>query len=684
MKKLFLILAIIFASTCIYADLLIKKDGTEINGKIIKYSNGSLIFHDSENNIDKSFKTSDLTRLDVFKEYSVPGVFSADKIKEKDVRTLIKADYSKYSIFPRTTIFSRYKININENGSADFNYHYLGKVFKAPGKTIGTFYINYIPGKYDYKINFARSITKDNVVYANDYSVTDSAVYPSYPLYNKAKQVKVIIPKVEVGSFVEYSYNIHYNSLDELNNPMNLSLTTMVSSPLLESNAHIIVPASMAYIAFTKNTLSKDKVLNISKKGKNTIIDYTKKNIAPYQVEDNIPPAFDVFPSFYFSLKYSYSSIADRLAKKFKEKSNISKSLLSEFRKIYSSKKTKEQKLIAVYDFITKQINTAGVSLSLTQYYPMDPQKIFDGRLGSIVDKTFLCYLMLNDIGINSNIVFLHSRSSGKLESRSPAINQFGSIALMLDDGKMMYLGSSSMRLYSIPTAYQGSKALSLKDRKIIDTPLLPRVETDDYDFYIDKKGTLKADVRSTYQGNIQNSLRSYIYYSKKELDQSWQKRVASIHPNASLISYSLKNLKDLSKDVSIEYKYNIKDFPKKAGNKMMAFKIPDFYIFNESHIAKKTRSYPIFYSGKYKNIYNYKISIPNGYRFAYFPENISTNIDGMSFTAEFSDSSDSLNIRIVFQRDHQVFDKKDYSNYRKFVKKITKLQQDWLIIEKI
>ncbi|MDD2714598.1 MAG: DUF3857 domain-containing protein [Candidatus Wallbacteria bacterium] len=681
MRNILLALLLVFGfSAC--ADLLILKDGKEINGRLVEYSKGAIVFCERETGKNITIEQDKLTRLDLFREYEEKGVYKPEEIKDQLVRKVIsRKDFKEYDQYDYICFMSDTTITYKTDGGAVFSHHFLGRVNKEGGKSIGTFYLNYIPGRSDFTIRYARSITDGRITYANDYAVTDTSTYSSYPLYEKAREVKVIIPKVESGSFVEYSYEERYTSRDILDNPQCFVESFTSSVPYLSARVRIEAPAGLKLNLSLRN--ADRNLLKKSGSGAGVAYSFEMKKIPPYQEEENTPPVSDVFPTLTVSPAYDYAGIAAALAAKYSAWDKSSPALKSACETITASAKSREEKIAALYQFLTKNIVTAWVSLSNTHYYPLDPAVIYEKKMGSKVDKTFLFHALLSELGVKSDFLLLSDRNSGSLEVSVPCVEQFGNLGLKLDNGKLIYVNDDSMTMGDFPGGCQGSPALSLAERKLVDLPYVPAKSFSTFDLNLNENGDLRASVTDKFEGSTQNNYRKNYYLSKNELDKEWEKSIARIHPRAVLQKYEYQNLGDLTNNLGISYSFSASEYPKRAGS-MLAFQLPEFYLFSASEVAREQRAYPMFFHGVTESHFVYQVKLPKDYGLAFCPEKRKLNFGGMEFTASFDTSSRSiLKVNLDFKRVGDTYPASEYASYKKFIEDIVNFQDEWILLEK-
>lgn len=689
-KKLAIILGLIFFLNYLLADLLILKDGAEISGKIIEYDGENIVFFDHENNKKVTFPKSKLSRLDVFKEYAEPGVYKLNDIKNKKLKKILLKNnkYSKFSKYSAVNILRDVELVFNKDGKAKLRVHILSKVLKEAGKSIGTFYISYIPGRSKYKLLYARSITNGHIVYANDYSVVESHEYAYYPLYDKKRIIKVIIPKVEIGSFVDYCYEITYFNKNILDNPYFFNFLFTSKFPLLDANIKIVIPEGMKFnYDFKKNKnigVFSKKVVNSKKYGgKVLLLNVKVKNYIPFKSENLTPPLKESYTYLDISPAYTYKEISNELNKKF-GKYKITPKIKALFNEIVKNAKTTDEKIHLIYKYILREIKNAPVSLDDFQYYPLNPEKIIEIKQASQIDKTFLAKLLLECAGINSKFVLtINKRMNCKLSKKVPNIFNFNDAILKLKNGKFLYFGYSNKKMFDIPESLQGTEALVVGkyDNPIIKIPFIYTTNFETYNMVLDKTGTLK--VLAEFTGNYMADFRKFYYYFKEELDKEIEGIVNNIHPNAELLKYELKNLSDFSKDVIVKYEYSVKNFPKKSGD-MMALNIHNFYLFNASSVAKKKRVFPIFFNNKIDYKWEYFIKLPEDYTIVYKPNNVLFKIgNDMIFKANFKLNNNILKISISYIRDKIRIPVKKYSKYRDFINSVVNFQKEWILLKR-
>jgi hypothetical protein len=411
--------------------------------------------------------------------------------------------------------------------------------------------------------------------------------------------------------------------------------------------------------------------------------------------EANRPPSIEYQPGVIATVKKDFSLIAKEYSRRLDNverpdpAGEFSKKVKHLAMGLDSTKPEEGEKIIAnLYQFIVKNIELVSPQPYLTGFTPRKADDIFSQSRGNSLDKTWLFSQALDLCGIKNHLILLHPDYEGSFQPDATDINQFSDFAVRLEDTKkIIYVNYKYNLLYSLPVEFTGSQALAAgkEDSGLI---FIPRASLDselvlrEYTAQMDASGTLHATDKNYYSGSQGTGYRDYFYYKKADLDKRMERRVAAVHSRASLINYTFKNLEFLNKNIETGLEYKIDSYPKRAGDRVLAFQVPDFHYY-ASEFGRDTREYPLFLGGITNSENIFKISIPKGYKVSYISDSFSISHDGVSLEFDFSVQDNLIIVKEKYRRWKQLFSRDFYFKFKKLAEKRSLSRREWIVLEK-
>lgn len=196
-------------------------------------------------------------------------------------------------------------------------------------------------------------------------------------------------------------------------------------------------------------------------------------------------------------------------------------------------------------------------------------------------------------------------------------------------------------------------------------------------------KGTVKATIKRTSQGLQYDDKLGYENLSEKELIDHYKRSDWSYINNLEVVNHKLTNDKEnttLTEDLEIM----IEDYAA-INEQEYLFKVN---VFNSSSYVPKryrNRKLPLKIRTGYKDIDEYKFSLPKGYVIQKLPDTTVYNSKFGSYKIVFTPLSDTS---FIYKKEMTInegnYTKEDYALYRKFRKNIARKEKMRIAIKKI
>jgi hypothetical protein len=263
-----------------------------------------------------------------------------------------------------------------------------------------------------------------------------------------------------------------------------------------------------------------------------------------------------------------------------------------------------EEKIEAIYNFITENIRYSSVPFRQSGLIPQKARDVLVNRIGDCKDVATLCLTMLREAGINSHYVLLNTRNAGQYRQALPAILFNHCIVAVETKNGLRYLDLTAHNLPadSLPELDREAFSLVIKPG-VKSASLLPveRLATRQvtHRSQVEIKDDNSAQIRyiSDWQGAAAALPRMiFRYKGPKEREKMLNDAMGAVFPGAKLTDLEFGGL-DAPKSISqIGYRVSVPSYLSDAGQ----FKLLKLYwsdrINSHPAPAQEKRKFPYYY----------------------------------------------------------------------------------------
>jgi hypothetical protein len=496
------------------------------------------------------------------------------------------------------------------------------KIFNERGYYLASKSIGYREGYEEVKILFANTIRPDGTrVPLNEKDIQDSAPYSAYEYYTDIKEKSFTMPAIEPDCIVEYAYEVK-TIKPVLHNDLYTRFFIQSIIPLKEDVMEIILPKGKdLHIAYFKTDI-KPFVEEADGKIKYTFKNLNKTEIIP---EPRMPDMYDkeVFPQFYCWTLSSWDTISKWYSELTKEQMQSDAELESFTKALIANKTTDEDKIRAIFYFVSQKIRYVAVELGPHTHKPHLAYEVFKKRYGDCKDKTTLLLTMLKIAGIEG-IPGLVPKDPEELDESAPTSRVFNHVIAVVPkkDGTYYWLDATNevAAFDSVPFYIPNTVLLISMDGnyKFVKTPEMD--DNKDYiDFYrinlVNDNGDVDNEYTYSYYGKSAEIMRQeFKYMSPEKRRQYYEEK------DIEVSSLEIFNLTELELPFVIKVKGLMRNSIQKIDDNLMVLPGAASILAYNDLTTGKSRQYPISFAAldliKFKQIYYF----PKGYKIKKLP----------------------------------------------------------------
>jgi len=444
-------------------------------------------------------------------------------------------------------------------------------------------------------------------------NLMDAGWVASAPRYPPGKILVASLPDVDIDNVIHYeikrTYKKHpffamrksFNSFDTIDDEtikVTLPATTKIKMKDPDSDE----------IEFSK-----------SEEDGKQIYQWKTTDQRPVRKEKNLPPWYYFNPTVFLSTG-NWTDYADKVGNIFLKAATAQTQCAAKAKELTANCKTEDEKIIAVRDFVTKNIRSAGpsfVSMPLSAVTPADIT-LKDGY-GNGSDKAIVIYSMLNAIGLKPQFV-LSSWLSMVEKVRKPMIeyplrSTFGGVLVKVKSGGAdVYLNDTSQYAALGTTPHDGRPGLVLPKGKISIIKAAPgKADKSEIEYTIKLSETGDAEITQVtkYFGtNYESNKKYFEEITPEDRKRYFQNAVSAISQGATPVGELITKFDSYPGIEQLTVK--VDKFAIRDGN-FLYLKVP-IGLNNILGLKSDVRDNPISWNNKTKMTLIASVILPAGF----------------------------------------------------------------------
>lgn len=514
---------------------------------------------------------------------------------------------------------------------------------------------------------------------------------------DKWKIKKITLPAVKEGSIIEFSYKLTSPYITKINDfnfqykiPVNkVEYTVFMPIPLRYSSVitgyeEINVAETVLTDNFysTKYIYSKENIPAIKEeKYVNNIDDYA--SILKYELASiSYPrePVRNVALNWEGVTKTIFDD--DRFGRELKLKSYFEEDIDA----IIKESKTDKEKMEKIFSHVQNKMHwneMHGI------YTDKGVKKAYKENIGNTADINLMLIAMLRYAGFEANPVLLSTQSNGI--AIFPNRTAFNYVIAAVEENKNFTLLDATNKNATINIL--PLKTINWYGRLIRKEGLGLSVQIDLTNKEVSNEATiLMADIDS--QGSLSGKIRKTHYnynafvFREKQGKLSEESYLEGLEKNIKGIEisdYTIKNKKNLDKEIVESYAFVHKNAIDVIGNKMYISPLL-FFQLEENPFKLDKRKYPVNFSYPFKDSFNMVLKIPEGYEIEFIPKPVmfGTEDESITFLFNINSVNGSIQINSNLEIKKATIPSNEYATLKLFYNQMINKQAEKIILKKI
>lgn len=548
------------------------------------------------------------------------------------------------------------------------------KIFNERGRNFASKSISYREGYQEVKIIFANTIKPDGKIIPLDSDdIHDSSEYAGYDFYTDLKVKKFTMPAVEDGCIIEFAYEIK-NLKPVL--AMDYADTFFCRNlfPIEEDIAEIVLPQDIELKYKKFKTDITPRIITDGKKKRYIFVNTKQKEIIP---ESRMPSLYDreTYPQLSFWTLHDWNVISKWYINLIKEQMKSDDELERFTKNMIADKKTDEDKINAIFNFVSQNIRYIAVILGPHTHKPHQASDVFKKRYGDCKDKTVLLLTMLKIAGIEGKPALVPS--NGKYFDESiPSLNAFNHIitVVSLRDKYFWLDGTNETAAYDSPPFVLPTKVFLINDDgsyRFITTPAL----NDKKDYYhsdikynINKEGNADIDYKYEFFGKAAEAVRYSFKYSPPE-----QRKKVFENRGIEVKELQLGSFTNTKEPFVIKLKGTLKNLAQVLDEETMVLSNIVAFDSYRDITAAGNRQYPINLTQSMYAEESSSYRFPPGFKIKRLPHNYSFEKPFRVRKEKYDFKGSVFHVYLESKNDDQLIGLQDIDEFKKFAIQLQK-----------
>jgi len=509
---------------------------------------------------------------------------------------------------------------------------------------------------------------------SEDIKIVTPAEFTEYSsLYPGFKVMSINFPGVEIGSIIEYKYQIiTFKPLIEKHFWDGFYFQSTEDFAL--SRYELKIPKKIKLQIYEKD------IKLLEKKESFDYITYIwEKRDVPSIIEEILmPPLSEIVPKVYLSTFSSWEEIGKWFFEISKTDKSKEKEIGGVVEEIIKNKKTEEEKIISLYNYVCSNIRYVGLEMGIHGYKPHHPEDVLKAKYGDCKDKANLLKRMLEIAGIKSYITLVNTER--EVEKEIPFPGQFNHAILAIPkENNYLFLDPTTevMKYPDIPTYEQNKYSLVCSENpELVKIPVFqPERNLRKRIIYanLDKNGNLTGEVTVIPNGIFEAGLRNAFRYQKQiERERSLMRELNTILPGTKLISLEIIGLESMENQLIEKYKFFTENYGIKVGNKIIFQPSIIDKLSDISIVSLTERKYPLKLNTFYRKEEIVEYKLPEKAEIEALPSSIEINEKFGKFSTQFKKSDSGLTFIRIFEINKLEINPEEYQKFRDFYRKVS------------
>jgi tetratricopeptide (TPR) repeat protein len=548
-------------------------------------------------------------------------------------------------------------------------------------------YVGFAPGDEEVKVQSAKIYKADGSVINASGPHHQAIQNPDGGLFYNYQAEIFMYSGLEVGDVIEFRYRKNQTATENVYADYFGNIKHFQSRlPQKLVKYVVITPADKKfYHQAVKMDIGPQIELS---NGKRTYI-WEMRDVEKIEIEPGMPGLAEIVPYVHISTFADWEEMGRWYWGLVQDQFTLHKQTREKVHEIVDGIDDELERVRAIHGYVVRNTRYIGLEFGIHGHKPYKAHQVFSRKYGDCKDKACLLKAMLAEIGVQSNMAVLRTRSKGKIQDHPASLAVFDHAISYIPkydlwlDGTAEFSGSRDF-----PFEDQGAMVLLVdKDRAdLTQTPVMP-AENSSSSYEIDAALAPDGELKFKANREIGNTLSSYyrsMYQDESmrrdKLEKSWR----AVHPDITIDTVTFGDISQLEEHVKFKFEATAPRFAVKRNQNALAFSP----FLRPANLTKTIcslveRKFDLRVNYTYAVDYKITLSIPTGFDLERLPDDFSIDNPYIAGDIKYDAGGDTITVKGIITMKKLQVPVKDYSEFREACRLIDEKQTEKIIIEK-
>ncbi len=563
-----------------------------------------------------------------------------------------------------------------DNGLSTSYHQRVVRVLSESGiREFESFWVGYSPSREDVKILKARVIKPDGSI-VEQARTSDRSLSQAYRIYYDNRAMRIYFPNLEPGDVIELSWRMDDIALDNLFADYFGKLRLLQGpAPIREQQVAVIMPKGRK-LYYNNPQLAPEPQIN--QRDGEELYTWSVKDAPRIKREQAMPPMIEVADYLHVSTFSDYTQMGEWYWGLVEDQLLAKEDLRRKARELAENSDSVEDKVKSIYNWVVTKTRYVGLEFGVHGYKPYQVNQIFERKFGDCKDKASLLVVMLQEVGVDAQLVIIRTGNMGLLKPYPASLASFNHAIAYVPELNLYLDGTAEFTgLSELP--WQDYRALLMRLSKAkVGVGQAPEQEyrnnvyRERDIFSVGVADDVKFSGSVSIKGFDAPRFRSH-FQDEMKREEKLEKLLNKEYPGTKVEAFEFKGLEEFGTQVEIDYKAVLPGYARSEGEQKIVR-----LSFNKVDLVKRfaalsERTHPV-YIRKLKDldvVMEYRAEA--GLKLKSLPEAVKLDNEYASFelatTAKGNDAQ--VVMKLAFKK--QIVPLVDYPAFREFCQEVTK-----------
>lgn len=408
----------------------------------------------------------------------------------------------------------------------------------------------------------------------------------------------------------------------------------------------------------------------------------------PYVKTDPDQPGYtDVYDYILVSNKATYDEIGAWWWNLVKEQLIVDENIRETVARLTKGLPDDDARVRAIHNYVVQNTRYLHVGLGIHGWKPYRTTTCLRNRYGDCKDKAALLKVMLEEAGVEANLVLVRTRRLGTVDDEPASMHIFNHAIAYVPSMDLFLDGTAEFNgTRELTPMDQGAQALIVKDGGATEWVTLPVDEADDNLLVQELTVDLTGEEPTTTARLVAHGANAVYYRSALEdperRDELLEKQLSNRYPGAKLVRANYSDLTRLEQPVEITATFTGGRMVRESDTRKFVYPMGAPKKLLSAYAKQARRDQDLTIRVPFANKTTMRYRLPAGAKPARLPKPQHIKSEFGAVDIEYTQRGGELVVEVRYSLDVQRVSAEDYPRFREFMSEATSRLNETITLE--